>query len=265
YVKKLNSKNINLKATINENQIDDWLQVIGTQDGKSIILDPRDIPVQINSDDLNDLNQCKNSYDDTRTTHQWLTEVLDRNDIHMGSAGDQLAGSNDITGSVVLYYTPQDQKTQKLNKINIKPEQQFVELTKDGVNRLKFQDDVFSFRFQGSLIEDINIEKISQDSKQTIRATQAIVNEYGQDPNDIKKQSSSNNSQTTNRQSKIVTIQDKKNVLQNIFGQLLGLTVKCIAHPWLQILKEIAVKGTGYFDGKYIVSKIKHSWDNDNR
>ena len=63
----------------------------------------------------------------------------------------------------------------------------------------------------------------------------------------------------------VVTYKDKKNALNILYASMLGASIKCIGHPWLKIGKNIGIKGAGFFDGKYLVTKLKHIIDEDNK
>jgi hypothetical protein len=62
-----------------------------------------------------------------------------------------------------------------------------------------------------------------------------------------------------------VTYKDKQNALNLLYASMMGATIKCIGHPWIRIGKAIGIKGMGFFDGKYTVTKIKHSIDDSNK
>lgn len=142
---------------------DDGLGFTGTFATK----DPREIPVII-TDELG--KTLKNvSAGDTRVLWSWFSDVLQANNIKdVSTATNQTA---------LFTFTYDDRKTIKNSEgeILIQNDAQFADatgfLTEQSYKRIFEFDDVFSFRFQGSLVKDLSVVKADQETAQTIQAS----------------------------------------------------------------------------------------------
>jgi hypothetical protein len=293
-------KNINNNKTsslfLADHDINDWLTVIGGAGTDSTIsVDPSSIIVNIN-DDL--LGQIKRPDDkNTTTLISWLNAVLQANNMALLSAGSVennvqniSSANNSLNGGFIIAYdsdkAQQNSQTITGTSLALKDPSfgDFLNYTSPSQgnqnfvgNRLFTQDDVFAFRFQGSLVEEFGIEKLEIPNQATIQAQKNLATNLGEDANstDVKTNpniddngnSSGGNAPTTqnNPPSQNVTSAGKLVQLNILYSTMLGLRVKAICHPWLKIGRPAYVKGMGFWDGKYFITKIKHTLDEGNK
>lgn len=140
-------------------------------------------------------------------------------------------------------------------------------LGNESTDRIMQQDDVFSFRFKGSLVEELLIEKNENPSNaQQAKNTETLAEKnIGKNEITSKGTPEQQDGAGATESNDTVSLKDKK---QNQWYQLTKIsaaTIKCICHPWLKMAKPIYVKGTGYFDGKYAIAKIRHYLGDDNK
>jgi len=269
--------------------VNDWLTVIGGAGKQSTFsVDPKNINLNITNDLLKDMNEADEK--DNRLLIEWVNKVLNQNNIVPVSSADQGNNINlstqTLSGGFVYVYDSEketDQTQQVLTGKDLSLTDptfgDFLNYTDADTSsdnfvgkRLLVQDDVFAFRFQGSLVESINIEKLESPNEATIQAQQNFAKEQGENadstdvstksPDEISKQDQVSSFTTLNP---TVTYKDKKRILNILYSTMLGLKVKCIAHPWLKLCRPAYVKGMGFWDGKYMVTKIKHSLDEGNK
>lgn len=280
-------------STINDNKkdsifyadkdINQWLTVIGGAGSKgSFDVDPSSINLVISPKAKDDINRADTQ--DTRQLIEWLNGVLNENNLALLQSGTNDGATEGLTGGFIIASTKTSQSnpnTQNGGNLALKDpsfgdflnysspnssDQNFIG------NRLFVQDDVFSFRFQGSLVEELQIEKLEQPTEQTIKANQSLANSQGEgeSPTDIKPNTFDINGNQTNANAssdpqKNVTLESKKRQLNILYSSMLGLKVRAICHPWLKMGRNCYVKGMGFWDGKYIVTKIKHILSEDNK
>lgn len=275
---------------LSDHDIKDWLTVIGGAGTDSLIdIDPSSIIVKINDDLLGQIKRPDEK--DTTQLIAWLNKVLQDNNLALLSAGavennvSNVSSANEsLNGGFVIAYDS-DQVKEQTNQVVTGPSLalkdpsfgDFLNYTNPSSgdqnfvgNRLFTQDDVFSFRFQGSLVEDFGIEKLETPTQTTLQANQNLASSLGENENanDIKKDSTmddNGNSNNSNDQLQNVTLSSKKAQLNIIYSTMLGLKVKAICHPWLKIGRPAYVKGMGFWDGKYFITRIKHSLDESNK
>ena len=266
---------------VNDPNIQNWLTVIGGIGSDSqVSFNPDDIKVVISTEQKDDIINAKEK--DTRLLIEWLNKVLYENKMAITVAAENSKGSQLGDGFVIAYDNDSAQPLSGTTKTNAELGKkdptfgdylQMVE-SREGENyigeRLFSSDDVFSFRFQGSLVEEINIEKLSASNSATLEANKQFAETQGDtgDKSDVNKKVGSGtetlNGVTGPKTSK-VTIQDKKRNLNILYTNLLGLKVKAICHPWLKICRPCYVKGMGFFDGKYTILKIVHELGDDGK
>lgn len=275
----LNNAQSNKLYFANEPNIENWLSVIGGIGSDSqLFINPNDIKVVISTEQKDDIINAKEK--DTRLLIEWLNKVLYENKMAITVAAENSKGSQLADGFVIAYDNDSAQPLSGTTKTNAELGKkdptfgdylQMVE-PREGENyigkRLFSSDDVFSFKFQGSLIEEINIEKLSASNAATIEANKSFAETQGNtgDKSDVNKKEgdATDNGVPVPKTSK-VTIQDKKRNLNILYTNLLGLKVKAICHPWLKICRPCYVKGMGFFDGKYTILKIVHELGDDGR
>lgn len=254
----VSAKKINKSVVVDPINARDWIQVIGGASGKNQVdVDPASIPIKVSQNMIGELNRSYQSKDETRKLTEWLNAVLEDGDngCKVLTLGDQDIAGNNITGAMVIAYS-KELPNSSSNSVN-----EYATITTSGSQRLQLQDDVFSFRFKGSLIESLAIEKIEATTAQTINAQYNLattIDNAAADKNDW-------TGKSVERKSNVITLANKKASLAIIYDQMLKATVNCIAHPWLKIGRPAYIKGTGFFDGKYILTKVSHHLGLDNK
>jgi muramidase (phage lysozyme) len=266
-----------------------WLTVIGGAGKESLVdINPDDLKLTVSTETKDMITNAKTQ--DNRLLIEWLNQVLGENNMALLSAADY--GQNVDRGNgqfqqgfVIAYDSDKikdadlQEKSKKDTKELAKNDPTFgdfitmVELGDESnpnsvFNRLLAQDDVFSFKFQGSLVEEISIEKSEAPNQATINAKQEFAGTVGEgnDTKDVsKKDKDSKTADTTSTSKSAVSIQDKKRNLNIIYSQMLGLKVTAICHPWIKLARPCFVKGMGFWDGKYMVTKIVHELGEDNK
>lgn len=225
----------------------------------------------------------------TVSLRAWVYEVLSDNHMTMVGAGDPGIGTqqNQSVFTILWDDTSSNANFQSFLKngfnytFNELDDNIFDNGTgflgySDIYSRIIMQDDVFSFRFRGSLIEELHIEGMSNPSAQNNNNILALAGKAV--TADINGKAADNKTgaqvdifgllqdklyDSANQQ--LVTYNDKNTWLGYLLTKMAGVTIKCIAHPWLRIGVSIYVKGNGYFDGKYIITKITHNLESDNK
>jgi len=274
------------------------------------LLDPSTIPIQISNDQANKLYRILQSKDNSETLIGWVNGVLQDNYCTTLSAVGQITSGADLTNNFIIAY---EYDKAKLNPNISKGIRAITNISKDNYqSRLGTQDDVFSFRFRGSLVEELSIEKLETPSQFQIQVGKQLGQKVLQDPKDITNKNVKNIAKTgnvpytnatdelsegfrlqakglttlsqvglnkaiqglnDNNSSNIVyfvsneavTYVNKREYLAMLYSQMMGCNIKCLAHPWIKIGLPIGIKGTGFFDGPYLVTKIKHSLNTDNK
>lgn len=268
YINSLTNKKINPAAVVDPINARDWIQVIGGSTSKNQVdVDPASIPIKVSQNMIGELNRAYQSKDETRKLTEWLNAVLEDNDngCKILTMGDQDIAGNNITGAMVIAYSKELPQNANAKSID-----DYQNLTVSGAKRLQLQDDVFSFRFRGSLIEHLGIEKIEATTAQTNNAKQQLateINNTNPDKNDWSGQAKAGNNSTNQvtRNDRNISLATKKASLAIIYDQMLKASISCIAHPWLKIGRPVFIKGTGFFDGKYLVTKVNHRLGLDNK
>lgn len=282
------SKGITKPEQIN---VKDWLTVVGGAGTDSLTgIDPNTIPIKFDNDDL---QSFETKTDDTRLLIAWLNEVLSKNNLTIITAGSDTSASESAAkvvsnvpmgGFLIAYDDSNSELADKIKTSGVQnlsiTNKTFADYrkyinnqsgTEDFIgNRLTVQDDVFSFKFQGSLVESINIEKLQQPTQSTILAQQNFAGEV--DPNDTDVQKGvSDASQFDNGdtiptgQNSSITYQTKKVMLNILYSSMLGLKVEAMCHPWIRLCRPVFLKGMGFWDGQYMATKIVHHLSEDNK
>ena len=255
--------------------IRDWLTVIGGigEDSSYLDINPSDIKLSISSDLKDKITNVTSR--DTGLLIGWVSQVLQENDMALLSSADygQRAGGQ---GFVIAL---DSEKKSSQNGTIIKGEDlakndatfgdylNYVNYNESSNNfigkRLLLQDDVFSFRHQGSLVEDITIEKLSAPNAATIAAKKNFANSQGE--SDVNSDKTDVTAKSDKALTPDVTLEDKKRNLNTILTEMLGVRITAICHPWLKLARPIYVKGMGFWDGKYTVTKITHTLGEDSK
>lgn len=109
--------------------------------------------------------------------------------------------------------------------------------------------DVFSYRFQGSLVESINLTKSDKPNALTRKTNFDFAG------------LSTYDSETITGEVKPPTIAEKKRNLMILFSQMEMVEINCICHPWIGPGCSVFIKGTGIFDGEYMCLEVTHNYE----
>lgn len=158
-------------AYTNKDDICRIIQVIPIEDdgkgysGNFSSKDPREVPIKL-TDDLK--KSLESQAGDNRKLWSWVRDVLHANNV------DDVISSNNQTAYFTFVYDDRKSKKESESELLIQDDVQFAEgtgfLTEKSYKRIFTFDDVFSFRFQGSLVQELNIEKAEQETLQAIQA-----------------------------------------------------------------------------------------------
>lgn len=254
--------------------IKSWLTLKKMSD--MTIVDPESIDkIVIKENRKNEINTNYKSATCTVFTRAWITDVLSDNGLNLVSSCDPASTTiNNSSGFNILWDDNHHSEisSKNITSANIQDNDAGTAfLGNSKIDRIVLQDDVFSFRFKGSLVEEFNIENnensgTGQQTDNQQRYAQGILgnNKIEGGGVDNNKTGTYNGAEKAANSDKI-TINDKKRNLWYQLSKISAATIKCICHPWLKIASTIYVKGTGYFDGKYVVSKIKHTLNDSNK
>lgn len=242
--REYNEKNIKARATSRD--FSNFLSIIGgEQGGNQDQIHPDQILLEIPKDQYKQLFTPQNS-DDKWTILRWLRTVLQENECELLSAATGSGAGINSTWIIAttlaadkLYSKPQQQINRE-NELSNSPKQATIQTFIE-------EKDVFSYRFQGSLITSLNVEKTSTPNAASIAANNQVA--------DLSSLDEVNNNDEYN---KPVTIADKKRNLTVVFSQFQNCTIECLAHPWLGPGKRIFIKGLGFFDGEYQILEVTH-------
>lgn len=250
--------------------------------GNNIYGQVADLPLVIKDKNFGEINSPSTDMDGNNSTlRAWLFDTLSRNGFTMISAGDPgiLTTSNSST-FILLYDNPNYTGGPITALIDVDAIAGAYSgngfIGANTISRIIMQDDVFSFRFRGSLIEELSVETSNNPSAQQNQNIQALADSYSSDPTSVTGTNAPNSEAavkkaidslgTTDVGSVYhVTQAEKNRNLNIILTRMSSCTIKCIAHPWLKLGAPIYVKGTGVFDSKYIIIKLTHNLDVSNK
>lgn len=178
------------------------------------------------------------------TLIRWFREVLQDNDCELLSAA---TGSGAGINSAWIITTTREFN----NRIKVTKQQQVKEdsISKQTIEVFKTEKDVFSYRFQGSLVQSMKVEKTEAPNAMKIQTDFAVGDLASDDASAANIQDLA---------SKPVTANDRKRNLKVIFSQMQNVTIESLCHPWIGPGKRIFVKGMGFFDGEYQVLEVTH-------
>jgi hypothetical protein len=243
---KLNKKTKSY-LTYNQDALNSLVRVIGMgKGGNRKSVDPTLVKIKISRNLKKQVTtepdaSIKNKNDITLIG--WLRKVLQENDCELLSA---VEGSGAGVNAAFVVATTQDLSNaeSKLNKT------QDLGKTNQPINFEMFPD-VFAYRFQGSLVEELKVSRVDKPNGLKIETDTAVGDflDYGAD------------SQQTKNPTKVTAIDRKRN-LEYLFALMQNLEVTCIGHPWIACGVPIYIKGLGFWDGEYQVLEVSHQIDN---
>lgn len=178
----------------------------------------------------------------------WFRDVLLENDCTLLSAA--YGSGAGINAAYVITTTQQididnsniQKQSVQVNGEVVRSNGQIVSIAGDMIDV-----DVFSYRFQGSLVESINFTKSDKPNALTRKANFDFAN------------LSTYDSETITGEIKPPTIAEKKRNLMILFSQMEMVEISCICHPWIGPGCSVFLKGTGIFDGEYMCLEVTHN------
>lgn len=237
--------NNNTKQIAQSRNFDNLVLILGPdQGGNSGSIHPDQIVIEIPDDSMKELTTSQK--ESGMTLIRWFRQVLQENESELLSAA---TGSGSGINATWIIST-----TKELDTLLPKPlivQQQEVATTTElaTIQTLVTEKDVFSYRFQGSLVTVLSVEKTEAPNAMKIQADYAVGDLASLDAQDA---------DLTDTINKPVTVADKKRNLSLIFAQMQNCRIECMAHPWIGPGKKIFIKGLGFFDGEYQVLEVQH-------
>jgi len=253
---QIKTTNAYFKKIYDTREFGNLVYVLGLEEGGNTgSIHPDEVLIEIEDDYVKEmLNPPTNGED---TIIRWLRNVLEDNGCELNSAATGSGAG--INAAWVITVTKDYEKNnyRPITKVTGDAKTKYV----DALDLMMSEKDVFSYRFQGSLVTSINIEKTETPN--------ALKIQMDYDVSDFETYKS------TNKSGKFTledfqesfkpksTLVDRERNLRILFSQLQNVKITCIAHPWLGPGKRIFVKGMGFFDGEYLVLEVTHSLGSD--
>ncbi len=190
------------------------------------------------------------------TIIRWFRNVLEDNGCELNSAA---TGSGAGINAAWVITVTDDYDTKNYQPLNKKTNENKTDYV-NALDLMMSEKDVFSYRFQGSLLTSINIEKtetpnalkIQMDYEVSDFETYKSTDKKGLTLEDLQEQFNSKS-----------TLFNRNRNLRILFSQMQTVKISCMAHPWLGPGKKIFVKGMGFFDGEYLILEVIHNLSND--
>lgn len=248
-------KGSNLKKLLNGESLQSIAIVLGADASSglgsgSVQVDPNEVIIKISKSLNNDLNET--NPDQTKTLVRWFRQVLEENDcVLLSTASGSGAGIN----SKYIITTTQNIQENRDN-YTVKKGKAFDDSNGDTASLqslLANEKSVFSFRFSGSLVQDIEVAKTDGTNSAAIAANFSLNNEATDEAEP----------QSNDTKGAIgpiaTTAADRQRNLLAIYAQMQSVNITCMAHPWIGPGDYIFVKGLGFFDGRYQTLSVTHS------
>lgn len=184
------------------------------------------------------------------TLIRWFRQVLQENECELSSAA---TGSGAGINAAWIITTTQkiNQSKANIRKVNSEANDPNAEL----LNFMKSEKDVFAYRFQGSLVESMTVEKTDSPNALKIQADFTVGDLADSDSE------SKDEKDSLQEINKPITADDRKRNLTVIFSQMQNITLQAICHPWMGPGKRFWVKGMGFYDGEYLCLQVTHKLD----
>ena len=205
---------------------------------------PDDIYLNISSDLISEVQNATDK--DSIQLIGWMSEVLQEAGMEINSvATGSGAGINSAwvisigTDFNQEFWLPKERKT-------LEEPSSYT----DAIQLMINEQDVMSFRFQGTLVENIKVEKTDAPNALKIATDYAIADFLS-----VMDAQDKNSEQGFN---KPASVADRRRNLNILFAQLQNVTVTSICHPWMGPGKDFFVKGMGFWDGRYKALRITH-------
>lgn len=247
-------KQSNLKKLMNNDKLENLAFVTGANPGSSVgsatsRVNPNEVIIKISKDANNEL--MTPDADRTKTLLRWFRQVLEDNEcVLLSTATGSGAGINAAYVITTTQNIEENRRTYNLTKVD--PSTSDNNGFRDLEQQISSEKDVFAFRFQGSLVESIDISKTDAPNSMTITANNSLNNIAS-----MEAEPQSNDTKGAIGPS-AVTAADRQRNLLALYAQMQNVRVNAIAHPWLGPGQEAFIKGMGFFDGKYMILSIVH-------
>lgn len=222
--------------------------IVGLEEGGNTgTIHPDDIPM-----DIPNKLQKQILYPDKKesiTLIRWFRQVLQENESELQSAA---TGSGAGINATWIIST-----TKKIDQTTVNIRKQKEEQAGDShatlVDYLSTEQDVFAYRFQGSLVENMIVEKTEAPNAMKVEADFA-VGDFLTDESESKSADD-----ILKEVSRPTTAADRKRNLMVVFSQMQNINIDAICHPWIGPGKRFQVKGMGFYDGEYLCLSVVHN------
>jgi hypothetical protein len=233
--------------------------VLGVEEGGNTgSVHPDDFIIDVDDDYVKELiNPPFNGED---TIIRWLRNVIEDNDCELNSAATGSGAGINAAWVITV--------TKDADKENYRPKKHPLPISitdklnqTDALSFMMAEQDVFSYRFQGSLVTNMTVEKTEGDNALKIQADYEI-GDFDTYKTDDKKDKFT----LEDFQSKFTpksTLDNRYRTLRILYSQLQTIKITAMAHPWLGPGRKIFVKGMGFFDGEFLILEVTHTLGND--
>lgn len=227
-----------------QNDISGLALVLGAEDNQQAgdnALDPNSIKINL-SDDLKKRLFDQNS---TETLLSWFTDILRANNCSLLSFA-QGAGLSTRQPYVLMCTQAEAKPLQKSPLKQTSPQATIDEV-------LRADEEVFSYRHQGSLCERIIFSQVETPNQYSIAMNFRVAAWMAQ-----------SSDSTLTSESKL-NVLDRKASMVNLFAQMMECEIDVLAHTWISPGIAFYIKGQGWNDGKYYCLECTHTLDNTNK
>lgn len=230
------------KQRAKDRNFDNYALVQGPdKGGNQGSIHPDEILITVDSKHMDMLSTPQ--YNSGVTIIRWFREVLENNDCVLLSAATGSGAG--INSSWIITTTREANERQSVVKESNTDEGTISNQT---LTIFTEEKDVFSYRFQGSLVSSMKVEKSETSNAMSISTDVNLIEaDTVEASGDVPV--------------KPITAADRKRNLQVIFSQMQNCTIECLCHPWIGPGKRVFVKGMGFFDGEYQVLEVTHKLD----
>lgn len=236
-------------------QFEGLVYILGLEEGGNTGgINPDDIIINIDGDYKDAVINPDMKSEDTLIG--WFRNVLEDNGMELNSAATGSGAG--INAAWIITVTDDFEK--EFYVPHTKPAGIVATNHDNALDIMLNEKDVFAYRFQGSLVTSLNIEKTEGDNALKIQADFDVSDMETSDSED-KQPLTLEGLKTKARSS--ASMDDRKRNLKILFSQLQTCKVTCICHPWIGPGKKVFVKGMGMFDGEYMVLEVTHSLGED--
>lgn len=244
----------NIKSLKKSRKVDNLIYIVGLGDsGDDGTIHPDSIILKVSDKSMRLLTNPRK--ENSMTLIRWFRQVLQENECELQSAATGSGAG--INSSWIITTTKKiDQDKLSLKKTTLPSEESNIPTNSQFINafeQIAFEKDVFSYRFQGSLVESVAIEKTDTPNAMSIQADYTVgdLATFEGNPKDVTKQIN-----------KPISAAERKRNLQIVFAQMQNCTITCLCHPWIGPGKRVFIKGMGFYDGEYVVMQVTHKLDN---